>query len=180
MSQPWFIAVQRFGPANGETWTSYLEWSKLHHLEGLISLDMSLCPTVLKDISDSYWPYIVNEDYYLNFFTDLAFLRTEVVAARVTEALFLCVYRNPIKPPILPSELNSFRFVGFDLVEAQSGISALVNCGGWAELENKELSKRGLIMDHGRALRLQQILRSNYPEEPHANCDVWAVFAEHE
>lgn len=178
MTGPWFIAVERFGRANGAAWARYVEWSKLDQVEDLVSLDNMLCPSVLKDIRDNRWAHIVNEDFHLHFFTDLEFLRRELAAENAEGARLLCVFRNPDKRPSLSAELSSFSFLGFDLIEAESGISALSNCGGWPELDNRELSKWGLLTDHARALDLQVILRRNHPEEPHANCDLWAIFAE--
>lgn len=37
-----------------------------------------LCPTVLPEIKNEYWPYIVNEDFMLNFFVDLEFLLKQI------------------------------------------------------------------------------------------------------
>jgi hypothetical protein len=51
---PWFIAVEKFGPADGDAWTKYVEWSGLSQLDELISLDTILCPTLLPDIKDDY------------------------------------------------------------------------------------------------------------------------------
>lgn len=175
---PWFIAVERFGPAQGQSWLKYIEDSGLTQIEDLVSLDTMLCPPVLKETLEEYWPHIVNESGYLQFFRDLDFLRGALAAASSKEARMLCVFRNPNEPPTLPPELSSFRFLGFDLVEADSGVSALSNCGGWPELKNEELSKWGLIADHKRALQLQEVLPRAHPEEPHAQCDVWAIFAE--
>jgi len=80
------------------------------------------------------------------------------------------------------SDLRSFadpRFVfqGFDLVELQTGISALVNCGGFDKaFTPADLSDCGLLPDHAGAMMVQKRLRAEYPDEPHANCDVWAVW----
>jgi len=175
---PWFIAIERFGPHDGEAWLKYIEGAGLSQVEDLVSLDTMLCPPVLTEIRNDYWPHIVNEDYYGHFFTDLNFLRSAVAAEGKNEARVLCVFRNPVELPTLSAELSSFRFLGFDLVEAGSGVSALSNCGGWPELRNEELSKWGLIEDHNRVLELQRDLPRAHPEEPHADCDVWAIFAE--
>jgi hypothetical protein len=70
-----------------------------------------------------------------------------------------------------------FAFRGFDLVELQTGISALVNCGGLDRaFAPTELSDCGLLADHARALAVQKRLRAEYPDEPHADCDLWAVW----
>ena len=65
---PWFIATERFGPWDGQAWIKYVKWSGLEQLEELVSLDSTLCDTVLPNIKGEYWPYIVNEDYMGHFF----------------------------------------------------------------------------------------------------------------
>jgi hypothetical protein len=171
---PWFIALKTFGPADGAKWVDYVKWSGLHQLEELISLDTILCPTLLPDIRADYWPHIVNEDYHLHFFTDLAFLRRHVSA--IDGGRILCVYRNPASPPVLSPQLSGFRLIGYDLVDEKGDVSALSNCGGWPGiLDNSELSSKGLIESHARAVQLKELLARHHPEEPHARCNVWAV-----
>jgi hypothetical protein len=69
--QPWFIATETFTPQRGESWSNYITWSGLTQLDEGVSLDAMLCPTLLPDLRDEYWPHLVNEDSMLNFFTDL-------------------------------------------------------------------------------------------------------------
>jgi len=33
-----------------------------------------------------------------------------------------------------------------------------------------------LLTDHGKALSVQKLLQAEYPDEHHANCDVWAIW----
>jgi hypothetical protein len=62
-------------------------------------------------------------------------------------------------------------------VDVRSSASALTNCGGFPGVfANSELSSCGLLGDLDRAREVQAKLRSAYPDEPHADCDVWAVF----
>jgi hypothetical protein len=171
---PWFIATERFRPIDGDPWRKYIEWSGLTQLTELVSLDSILCPSVLRVIRDEYWPNIVCENYMTAYFTDLDFLKKEVVGLRNFN--LLCVLRNPAtrtgRPP-----LEEFEFVGYDLVEAQTGVSALTNCGGFPDVfANSELSRCGLLTDFVRAAEVNSKLRSLHPEEAHANCDLWAVF----
>jgi len=173
---PWFIATETFGAADGDKWTGYVKWSGLSQLDELISLDSMLCPTLLPEIRDDYWPHIVNEDGCLHFFTDLSFLRRQV--ADIAGGRILCVYRNPESPPLLPAELGGFSLLGYDLLDEGAGVSALSNCGGWPGiLDNSELSSKGLIASHAQALQVQELLARRHPQEPHAQCDVWAIFA---
>jgi hypothetical protein len=171
---PWFIATEPFGPTDGERWRKYIEWSELKQLTELVSLDSMLCPEVLDETRDDYWPHIVNEDYMNHYFTDLDFLKQEVAAFRNIN--LLCVLRNP-STHFRQSPVDGFDFVGYDLVEAQTGISALTNCGGFPDVfANSELSCCGLLTEFARAAEVKWKLRFLHPEEPHANCDLWTVF----
>jgi hypothetical protein len=172
--QPWFIATKRFGPNDGERWASYFAWSGLTQLDEVVSLDPHLCPRLLTEIKDGYWPHIVNEDYLLDFFVDLPFLLAQI--SHVERANVLCVYRNPTVHPSAKVGPLRFELLGYDLVEVELGYSALTNCGGFPEaFSNHELSAKGLLTSLERAQEVQSALRQRYPEEPHAKCDVWAI-----
>jgi hypothetical protein len=67
---PWFIATEKFDKTDA-TWGNGIAWSKLEQLDELVSLDSTLCPSVLPEIKPEYWARIANEDFMLRFFTDL-------------------------------------------------------------------------------------------------------------
>ncbi|MBY0563619.1 MAG: hypothetical protein K2P58_05460 [Hyphomonadaceae bacterium] len=175
---PWFTARERFDPTDGDTWNKYVAWSGLKQLDELISLDFSLCPLVLKDVKDEYWDYVADFRMF-GFFTDLDFLKTQAVNA--SNYRLICAVLNPQGLPQLPSTLRAFEFLGFDLLEVEGTTSALTNCGGFPlAFANSELSSKGLITSYERAEAVRHELRVRYPEEPHAECDLWAVFVEGE
>jgi hypothetical protein len=170
---PWFIATQQFTPED-KSWKKYVEWSGLTQLKELISLDSALCPTILPKTKAEYWPHIVNEDFVLNFFLDFDFLIEQI--KHIENKNVLCVFRNPRQIPAAPSAAN-FEFVGCDLLEVNGGVSALTNCGGFPDVfANAELSEVGLLKDFDRANEVNALLRSLHPNDPHANCDLWAIF----
>lgn len=172
--EPWYIATETFTSRSGEAWEKYVAWSGLVQLDEVVSLDSMLCPTLLPEVRAEYWPHIVNEDYMLRFFTDLEFLMAQV--SGTTNRNLLCVYRNPAVPPAAPNGSVKFEFLGYDLLDVESDISALTNCGGFPDVfDNGELSSKGLLTSHARALHVQSELRARHPEEHHANCHVWAV-----
>jgi hypothetical protein len=110
----------------------------------------------------------------LHFFLDLEFLLGQL--SNVAERNLLCVFRNPRNQPPLPASSLNFEILGYDVVDVQASASALTNCGGFPEIfENSELSSKGLLTSCSRALDIQSELRRKYPEEPHANCHVWAI-----
>jgi len=171
--QPWFIATQRFDSSD-VGWQKYLAWSRLEQLNEVISLDPSLCPSVLPEIKREYWDHIVNEDFLLNFFVDLDYLRGET--AGVQNKNLLCVFRNPSSHPNsnIP---NDFEFVGYDLIDKKATNSALTNCGGFPKaFSNGELSAKGLLTTYQRSREVQELLRREYPHEHHADCDLWPIF----
>lgn len=174
---PLYIVAERFGPATSESaWNRYVHWSTLHQLTELVSLDSILCGPVIREIVDDDWPHIVNADFMFHFFTDLDYLVRRV--GHLRERNLLCVYKNPASHPDGPTT-NQFRFgfEGYDLVEVGAGPSALVNCGGFRRaFSNDELSVHGLLPSLARASEVQRSLRREYPDEPHASCDVWAIF----
>lgn len=170
----WFIATERFTPADGESWKKYVAFSGLVHLDEVVSLDPMLCPTVLPEIKADYWPHIVNEDSMLNFFVDLDFLLEQVSGVKAMN--LLCVCRNPPIPAAPYEGAVKFELLGYDLVDVQGAASALTNCGGFPDVfENSELSCKGLLTSHARALQVQSDLHARHPDEPHANCHVWAI-----
>lgn len=170
---PWFIATEPFTPED-KSWTKYIDWSGLKQLDELVSLDPILCPSVLKEVKDNYWPHIVNEAFMLPFFVDFDFLKTEI--EKIEKKNVLCVFRNPTEQPTAPP-VARFEFLGYDLVDFQHSASALTNCGGFADVfDNSELSHFGLIPELKRALEIQRKLSQAYPEEVHAQCHLWAVF----
>lgn len=174
MRGPWFVATETFTSRAGEAWEKYVAWSGLKHLDEVVSLDPMLCPTVLPEIKDAYWPYIVNEHFMLRFFVDLEFLLRQISGTR--ERNLLCVYRNPERPPPAYRGTVDFEFLGYDLVDVQGGASALTNCGGFPDVfAGRELSSKGLLTSHARALQVQAELRARHPAERHADCHVWAV-----
>lgn len=171
---PWFIATQRFTPED-KSWNKYIQWSGLTQLKEVVSLDRALCPAVLPDTKDEYWPHIVKEDFMLRFFLDFDFLSRQIQG--IVEKNVLCVFRNPVELPQAPSVAN-FEFLGYDLLEiGEADISALTNCRGFPDaFANSELSEFGLLTGFDRAQEVQKALRSLHPEEPHANGDIWAIF----
>ena len=173
--QPWFIATEKFDPTVGDRWTKYVEWSGLTQLREVVSLDSMLCPPVLTGIKDDYWPFIVNEDYLLDFWIDLGMLRREIVD--VGNRNLLCVFRDPDEHPTPGPGYEEFRFVGYDLVDRWGGASPLTNCGGFKDVfSTDELSPQGLLTSHARAIEVRDELRRLYPEDPHADCHAWAIF----
>jgi hypothetical protein len=169
-----YIANEKFTPRDAESWAKYIGWSKLTHLSEVVSLDPMLCPPILNEIKDEYWPHIANEDYLSNYFIDLSYLLSQF--ADTSKFNILCLVRNPDAQPAAPGNSN-YEFLGYDLIDTEQSASALTNCGGFSDVFlGSELTTTGLLPTHKRAVEVQSQLRLLHPEERHANCNVWAIF----
>jgi hypothetical protein len=172
--RPLYTATARFDSSLGAVWHNYVEWSGLSQLTEVVSLDDSLCPRLVRDVLPDDWPYLVTEDFMTAFFTDVGYVqkRTNDCSARN----ILAVVRNPTAVPPSPQSAP-FRLEGYDLIDARGSTSALTNCGGFPlAFHNSELSPNGLLISLERARQVQIALRGSYPDQQHADCDVWAIF----
>ena len=172
-----YSAVQRFDPACGEIMDrSSSSGRGLTQLREVVSLDLMLCPTLFQELSAEDWQHNVQEDYKITLFHDLDYVLSKVVGDERVNVLALM--QNPTDDEVRSFSDCRFAFRGFDLVELQTGISALVNCGGFDKAFSRaDLSDCGLLTDHTTAVSVQKLLRAEYPDEPHADCDVWAIWS---
>jgi hypothetical protein len=175
MTEPLFIATERFDPSDGEKWMKYTEWANIHELAEVVSLDCMLCRHLINTPEDEDWQHIVCEDFRLDYFYHLDYLKSRVAPIRRRNILGL--YRNPDAHIEVAPASGDFQFVGYDLIEEQTQISALTNCGGFPDVfRNDELNRVGLIETFGRASEVRRLLAQRYPEEPHAQCEMYALW----
>ena len=172
---PLFIATQRFDPSDGETWSRYLAWARIPNLTEVVSLDGMLCPHIVHDFNDEDWNHNVLEDFRLDYFLDLDYLLRRV--AGVSRKNILGLYRNPQTDIRIAPGPGHFVFLGHDLVEEATQISALSNCGGFPQtFSNDELNQFGLISDFSRASQIHKQLPERNPQEPHAERELYAIW----
>jgi len=173
--RPLFIATERFDSANGDAWLKYCNWAKIPKLVEIVGLDALLCKHLIKEFLDEDWNHIVNADFRLDYFYDLDYLVQRV--REFSRRNILGLYRNPQRHIFNPPEPGEFIFVGYDLIEEQTQISAINNCGGFPDaFSNDELNRFGLIDLFDRAVEIKRLLAELHPEEHHAQCELYAVW----
>lgn len=173
MKEMWFVAVERFDPSDGG-WKKYIEWSGLVQLREVISLDSMLCHLVIDDPLKEDYGHMPDETMDIFLFRDREYLADRV--KNIANKHLLAVVLEP-GPDDHDRQIQGGYFVGYDLVERDSGISALTNCGGFpVSFENQELNEYGLISEYGRAKKVQTALVINNPDEPHAQTELWAIW----
>jgi len=173
MVEPWYTAVETFDSTWGDKWTGYIEWSELSQLKEVISLDSSLCPSVIDPLKRKDWKHNVHEDGLIDFFHDLDYLLKRVAGRG--QLNILAAVLNPSQECATAFDDARFEFKGYDLIGL--GMSALTNCGGYPlAFDNAELSSSGLILDFQRASQVASALRQHHPDDHHADSDIWALW----
>lgn len=178
--QIWFTSREIYDKSysnDGISWSKYQEWSKLYHIEELVSLDSMLNTVVVERDFDSldYWGFSIVENLIeTGFFSSLEYVIQKTKA--ITRFNLLAVAKNPdIDCREYPIE--DFEFLGYDLLDLEYNISALSNCGGFDEtFFPNELNKFGLIDNYIKALDIQGRLCKNNPKEHHAFTNVMAIW----
>jgi tetratricopeptide (TPR) repeat protein len=177
MRECWYIATKRFGPHQEAEWKKYLAWSGLSHLRCVISLDGILCPPLVNELTAEDWQHNVQQDNFTDYFLDAGYLlhRIEVIDC---DANLLAVVREPQEDCGNLAVGPGFYFRGYDLIETPTGVSALTNCGGFdLAFQPDDLNEFGLIPRYDAGRKIQQLLRDKYPEEAHAQCDLFALWS---
>ena len=169
-----YTAVKRFDPETRPDWAKFVGWSRLTQLREVVSLDDLLCPNLFRELTAEDWDHNVQADLKTHLFRD-----ADYVAARVAghAANVLALIEEPSLDDVASFNDPRFAFCGFDLVEEQGGISALTNCGGFDHaFVPADLSECGLLADHAKAVVVRQLLKTKYPDNPHARCCMWAIW----
>lgn len=175
MTELLFIATERFDPTDGEKWQKYFDWAKIPALKEIVSLDCLLCPHLVKEFTDEDWDHIVNENFRLDYFYHLDYLLNRVKDKPRRNVLGL--FRNPNQHFTEFPTTGDFSFIGYDLIDEQTQISALTNCGGFPDSFSKEeLNVFGLITQFNRASVVRNTLAEKHPEEAHAQCELYAIW----
>jgi len=170
-----FTAIERFDPGNGDRWVNFTRGLGRTDLKRIITLDTSLCPTVIHPESANDWQFVAKEEFMLDFFTDADFVLQRIGGHRPSTVV--AIARDPSREDIDGFPLPDFEFGGFDVVDIQFTGSALFNNRFPGLCDVTRLSQEsGLLKSQDRANRLRDTLHRRYPDREDANCYVWAVW----
>jgi hypothetical protein len=168
-----FVACQKFEPSCGDSWSSYIEWSGLRHIEEIVSSDIILCPSLIDTLMDEDWNFNVHADNRLHFFYDYEYLKRRIgYDSSRHNILSLTEHPTRILPPI-----DGFTFCGYDILDSDNLISLLLNCCTAPSLcAAHDLNQLGLIDDLDRATKIAETTRDKYPDDHHCrDCHVFGI-----
>ena len=175
-----YTARERFGP-NGDgglklAWDKYVAWSRLHHLEEVVSLDVMLNGSVFEFDFESavgVEHMVPVGEFFFGLYASLPYVLQHAPAGHTFNLLAVVGDPGNAKADLSAA----FDFIGYDLLDRAGDISALVNCGGFDDsFSPGELNRWGLLDEYGRARQVQRDLLLDYPDEYHADCVLYEVW----
>lgn len=172
----WFTSRNLFDrELNPSAWDKYVEWARLDQVIELVSLDGILNDLVFEpNFESEHNEVIYNQNPVTQFFKAIDYVNKKSKHLDYFNLLAVVMEPNEHKADQLERD---FEFIGYDLIETDGDISALVNCGGFDEtFKPKELNFYGLISDYNRAKEIQIELPKNNPKEHHADCHLFEVW----
>ncbi len=176
----WYTAVHPFGPGKGDAWAGYLEWRGLQDIETLVTLDTSLCPEIIEELTREDWDHNVQQDYHVFWSRSLEHLLTRTIDAK--DRRVLAGWQEP-KEGLSDADVAAaltdprFAFQGYELLDIHGDISALTNCTGFDQAyQTGNLNAVGLLDRLDRARQVQSALRAHHAGHGHEECNVWAVW----
>ena len=172
----YYAAIERFDPGNGERWVGFSRWLGRTDLKRIVTLDSAVCPPVVHPQSADDWRFVVQEEFMLNFFTDLNFVRQRTAGHRPSEVI--AVARDPSAETVAGFPHTDFELAGFDLVDMQLAGSVIFNPNRFPGAINvsKLSPESGLIRSRDWAFRIRDNLCRRHPDREDARCYVWAVW----
>ena len=171
--------VERFSPSSGASWAKFIAGSGLSGLAEVVGLDAALCPALLDKYSAEDWAHAVFEGHFVGCFDNLDYALTRLdVAFDPEKHQVLAVVREPVEAKVATVALPGFGFKGFEVIaDGEWAFSALTNCGGFdLAFGPDDLSECGLVRTTARAYEIADSLATFYPDDPHADCVVWAIW----
>jgi len=173
-----FDIRERFAPEHdGKGWESYIEFAGLKHLTHVITLDDALCPSIIPPPTTlEEWDQVENfHDYAPFYWKDWKWLSRRI-AIEDSHAI-IAVQFNPGADDLCRIDNKLFELSGFDLMDDKCFASAITNCVGFFDVyARSDIQPNGLFGDLQLAQNIRDNLATAHPDEPHAQCNVWAIW----
>jgi len=169
-SYMYYKIIEQFGPQSDDRWQQYLRWRRLA-LTAFDSVDGILRPDLFTPESESDWKNCATEINRIHLITSLDYAKQ--LSVRTPNSVLVGVDIEISKEYVPEKNL-----LGFDIIDEFGDVSLVTNWGSdEVNILDNHIAPNGLLHDLNQALKLQNILRQNFPDDSHAwNCRTWAVY----
>ncbi len=162
-----YTIIESFSPADGERWTKYCAWRGIQ-FERFDSIDRILRPSLCAKPSDEDWPHIVNENFMLHYFTELAYSEKKREKLGKGDLIGVAFDEHDEK---------SLEFLGYDLIDGYNDVSLLTNWGNDTEIINRSISSSGLIGSRAVIEEIQEELIRSHGNDAHVEgCKITSIY----
>ena len=170
---PIFLACQKFDPSCGDSWSSYIEWSGLYHIQEVVSIDKILCPSLIDTLVDEDWDFNIHADNRLHCFHNYEYLKRRIRYDSSRHNILAVTER----PNHVPTPIDGFALCGYDIVDSDHSISVLLNCRIFPPIYTAaDLNQLGLVDDLDRITKIAETIRDTHPDDHHCcNCQVLGI-----
>jgi hypothetical protein len=166
-----YRVVKRFDPAS-ESW--FWEFTGLRSVVEVVGLDCTYNPSVDMVLTDADWACLVYGWELGDTFSDWEHLRGRLPIGAGEQAV--AAVRDPPSDDLAGPPDPAFAFMGFEVLDELYQISALTTGTFGRVVRPEDLSTCGLATELSRAREIRDEVRAAYPEDPHSDCTVWAVW----
>ena len=163
-----FTIIENFGVADGDAWTSYLEWRGVH-FDRFDSLDGILRKSLFTPESDEDWKHVVCEDFMLSYLTDFDYAHQK--HAQIGSGSLMGLSHSE-------HDETDEGFLGYDLIDGYCDVSLLTNWGNDVEIVNRALGSNALVPTLAQIESIYEFLTTNHGDDNHVEgCRIASVYS---
>jgi hypothetical protein len=163
-----FTIVENFGVADGEPWSSYIEWRGIH-FDRFDSLDGILRKSLFTPESEEDWSHVVCENFKLSYLTDFSHAHQTHVRMGIGSLMGFAYTEH--------DEANE-GFLGYDIIDRFCDVSLLTNWGNDVEIVNHAIGSNALVPTLAQVERIHEFLTSNHGDDNHVkDCRIVSVYS---
>lgn len=173
MSEWLYTIRERFTANPQQRFDDYREFSGVRHITELVTLDSTMCPSLIDDLRPEDWEYNVQEDFHIELFRDADYLLSRQTLDGSKHQL-IAILECPPAQFVVPDD---FKICGYDIMDSYFGTSTLTNCGPIPEaFKPKDVNDFGLIDNRDLAFAIRNKMRTLQPDDAHLGaCEVWLL-----
>ncbi|MDZ4405761.1 MAG: hypothetical protein U1A53_24085 [Prosthecobacter sp.] len=163
-----FTIIESFGSAQGDGWSSYIEWRGLP-FDRFDSIDGILSPSLFTPESEEDWKHVFPESCMTHLITDYKYAAQKRSQMQSGDIVGLRLDDH---------DESDAAFLGYDLIDGSFDVSLLTNWGNDVDSINRALGPTALIQSLSVVHSIQTHLLSTCDEDAHVDgCRIVSIYS---